>query len=74
MWYTQTTGNVFQKFDYETETWETYNVPTPASLPLGLYVASDNKVYVAEVLANKILVLDREKNEINEYPIPEPLQ
>ena len=74
MWYTQTTGNVFQKFDYKTEKFTTYNIPTPLALPLGLFVASDQKVYVAELLANKILVLDRKTKKISEYPLPEPLQ
>ncbi|KAI5368376.1 putative WD40/YVTN repeat-like-containing domain superfamily [Septoria linicola] len=74
MWYTQTTGNVFQKFDYKSEKFETFKVPTPFSLPLGIFVASDKKVYVAELLGNKILVLDRKKNKIEEYPLPEPLQ
>lgn len=74
MWYTQTSGNVFQKFDYATQKFETYNVPTPLALPLGIFVASDGNVYVAELLANKILVLNRKTNTIKEYPLPQPLQ
>jgi streptogramin lyase len=73
MWSTQTTGNVLQRFDYATETFETFRVPTPLALPLGLYVASDGVVYVAELLANQILTLDPATGRVEEWPLPEAL-
>lgn len=56
MYLTQTTGNVFIFFCFATERFTTYNVPTPLAVPLGLLVASDGKVYNAELVGNKILV------------------
>lgn len=68
---TQTTGNVFQFFSFQTEEFTTYEVPTLAALPLGLYVASNNIVYVAELVGNKILTFDPSTKAIHEYPLPE---
>ena len=68
---TQTTGNVFQFFSFETETFKTYKVPTPAALPLGCYVASNGIVYIAELVANKILTFNPETGAIHEYDLPE---
>lgn len=67
---TQTTGNVFQFFDFATESFTTYNIPTPLSLPLGLKVASNGLLYVAELLGNAILEFNPKTKEIKEYPIP----
>jgi streptogramin lyase len=72
--FTQTTGNVFSFFSFATEQFSSYNVPTPLALPLGLFVASDKKVYIAELLANKILVFDPKTKAINEYALPELAQ
>lgn len=74
MYVTATTGNTFSIFKYATEEFTTYNIPTPASLPLGLIVASDERVYLAEFGANKILVFDPKTEKIDEYPLPELAQ
>ncbi|CZT24392.1 uncharacterized protein RCC_10117 [Ramularia collo-cygni] len=74
MYVTATSGNTFAIFSYETETFTTYNIPTPASFPLGLIVASNEKVYLAEFVANKILVFDPKTKSIDEFPLPEPAQ
>jgi streptogramin lyase len=58
MYVTATTGNTFSIFKYATEEFTTYTTLTPASLPLGLIVASDEKVYLADFGANKILIFD----------------
>ncbi|KAH9828021.1 hypothetical protein Tdes44962_MAKER09499 [Teratosphaeria destructans] len=71
---TQTTGNAFSFFDFSSETFTTYAVPTPLSLPLGLFVASDGIVYIAEMLSNKILTFDPTTKAMNEYALPEPAQ
>jgi streptogramin lyase len=71
---TQTTDNIFNFFSFKTELFTTYKVPTPGALPLGLYVASDQKVYIAELLGNKILIFDPKTKAINEYPLPELAQ
>jgi len=72
MYVTATTGNTFSLFSSATEEFTTYTVPTPASLPLGLIVASDGRVYLAEFGSNKILVFDPKTKRIDEYPLPEP--
>jgi streptogramin lyase len=74
MYVTATTGNTFSIFKYATEEFTTYNIPTPASLPLGLIVASDERVYLAEFGANKILVFDPKTEKMDEYPLPELAQ
>jgi streptogramin lyase len=74
MYVTATTGNTFAIFKYATEEFTTYTIPTPASLPLGLIVASDEKVYLAEFGANKILVFDPKTQHMDEYLLPEPAQ
>lgn len=56
LYLTQTTGNTFEFFSFKDHTFTTYHVPTPLALPLGVYVASDKKVYIPELVGNKILV------------------
>lgn len=74
IYFTQTTGNVFTFFSFETQNFTNYNVPTPLALPLGLYVDSKGIVWIAELLGNKILTFNPATEEINEYPLPELLQ
>lgn len=74
IWVTATTGNTFSFFSFATETFEAHQVPTPLALPLGLLVASNGVVYVAELVANKILTYDPSTNVTEEFPLPEPLQ
>lgn len=71
---TQTTGNTFQYFDFKTEKFTTYEVPTPAAFPLGLFVASNGLVYVAELVGNKILVFNPRTKAMHEYDLPTPGQ
>lgn len=75
LWMTQTTGNVFQFFDFASETFtKTYEVPTPLALPLGLLVASNGLLYIAEFNANKILEFNPKTEVIKEVTLPKPLQ
>lgn len=74
IWVTATTGNTFSFFSFATEKFESHQVPTPLALPLGLFVASNGIVYVAELVANKILTYDPRTKQTHEYPLPEPLQ
>lgn len=74
IWVTATSANTFSFFSFATEEFTTYEAPTPASFPLGLYVASDGMVYVAELIGNKILTFDPKTKTINEYPLPELAQ
>lgn len=74
MWFTSTTADTFAFFSYATEKIITHKVPTPLALPLGLYVGSNGVVYVAELVANKILTFDPKTKAINEYPLPQPAQ
>ncbi|KAH9223257.1 hypothetical protein DL95DRAFT_401564 [Leptodontidium sp. 2 PMI_412] len=74
IWVTVTTANTFSFFSFATEKITTYQVPTPATLPLGLYVASNGVVYVAELVGNKILTFDPKTKKITEYPLSELAQ
>lgn len=67
---TATVGNTFSFFSFATQNFTTYSVPTALALPLGCYVASNGIVYIAELVANKILTLDPTTGSISEYPLP----
>lgn len=64
----------FQFYSFSTQRFTTYSVPTPLALPLGCYVDSAGLVYIAELVANKILVFNPKTKALNEYPLPLPLQ
>lgn len=70
MFFTQTTANVVTHFDYITEQFTSYVVPTPEGSPLGMFVASDGGAWFAEFLGNKIGRLNASTGEIVEYPLP----
>lgn len=70
---TQTTGNTFQFFSFKDHTFTTYNVPTKLALPLGVYVASDKKVYIPELIGNQILVRNCPQNHPNSPQTDIPL-
>lgn len=74
IWLTSTTGNTFSFFSFATEKFETHTVPTPAALPVGVYVASNGVVYICEVVGNQILTYNPATKAVNEYPLPVPLQ
>ena len=73
MFFSQTTGNVITFFNYETEQFKNYPVPTPESGPLGMIFASDNALWFTEFLANKIGRLNATDGTIKEYPLPASL-
>lgn len=74
MWVTQTTGNLLQYFEYSQQQFTgQWSIPTPLSLPLGVFVASDGLVYGCEVVANKIFVFNPKTKTFAEYPLPKPL-
>jgi hypothetical protein len=74
IWTTSTTANTFSFFSFATEKFTTYTVPTPAAIPIGIFVASNKIVYIAELSGNKILKFDPSTKVITEYPVPELLQ
>ncbi|EME41909.1 hypothetical protein DOTSEDRAFT_65119 [Dothistroma septosporum NZE10] len=74
IWVTATTGNTFSFFSFATETFTAHQVPTPLALPLGLYVASNGIIYVAELVGNKILTYDPKIQVTQEFPLPEAAQ
>lgn len=51
MFFTQTTANVINLIDYETNKITNWTVPTPLAGPLGLIVGSDGGVWFCEFLA-----------------------
>lgn len=53
MFFSQTTGNVVSLFDYKTEKFTNYQVPTPESAPLGMNFFKGH-LYFAELLGNKV--------------------
>lgn len=65
---------MFSFVSFATESFTNYPIPTPLSLPLGLFVASDGVVYIAELLANKILTYGPKTDVTSECDLPEPLQ
>lgn len=73
MYFTQTTGNVITYFNYATENFTNYPVPTPEGSPLGMFYASDGKAYFAELLGNKLGQLDPATGKIKEFLVPQPL-
>lgn len=71
---TQTTANTFQFFSFATQSFTTYQCPTPLSLPLGLFVDSSGIVWIAEMLSNKILRFDPKTKQMKDFLLPQPLQ
>jgi len=53
MFFSQTTGNVVSLFDYKTEKFTNYPVPTPEGSPLGMNFFKGH-LYFAELLGNKV--------------------
>ena len=74
IYFTQTSGNVISFFDFKDQKFKNYNIPTPASFPLGVYVASDGRVVVTELLGNKMIFLNGSSGAITEHPLPELAQ
>lgn len=70
MFFSQTTANVINLIDYETNSIQTWPVPTPLSGPLGMIVASDGNLWFVEMLANKIARLNPSTGIIDEWPLP----
>ncbi|KAK3060181.1 hypothetical protein LTS18_009135, partial [Coniosporium uncinatum] len=54
MYFSQTTGNVISYFDYATEQFTNYPVPTPLAGPLGMIYAADSALWFCEFTGNKI--------------------
>lgn len=73
MFFSQTTGNVINLFDYKTHEIKTWKVPTPLAGPLGMKVAADGGLWFVEFLANKIARLNATTGQIDEYPLPASL-
>ena len=74
IYFTQTSGNVISFFDFKDERFKNYEIPTPASFPLGVFVERGGRVVVTELIGNKMIVLDGKTGKLQEYPLPEPLQ
>jgi len=67
MFFSQTTANLVTYFDYATEKFTSY--PVPGS-PLGMIVASDKNLYVAELLGNAIHRLNTQTGETKTFHLP----
>lgn len=70
IYFTQTSANLISFFSFETETIESYAIPTPASFPLGMFVDSDGIVFFTELLGQKIGRFDPHTRTFTEYPVP----
>lgn len=70
MYFSQTSGNVISLFDYTTNQFTNYPVPTPNSGPLGMRIAADGALWFTEFFANKIGRLNITTGTITEYPVP----
>ncbi|KAF2088266.1 NHL repeat-containing protein, partial [Saccharata proteae CBS 121410] len=69
IFFTQTSGNQIGRFDYATQEFTNYDVPTPLALPLGIFAASDGGIWFLEAGANKVGRLDPETGDIIEIPV-----
>lgn len=75
IYFTQTSGNVVSFFSFAAqEITKNFEVPTPLSFPLGVYVASNGLTIIAELIGNKILFLNGTSGDIEEYALPEAVQ
>jgi streptogramin lyase len=70
MFFTQTTGNALTFFDYKTEQFTAYQVPTPLALPVGVYVPEDGSVWICEFGGQKIARFNFTDATWKEYPVP----
>ena len=73
MFFSQTTGNVINLIDYNTNAIKTWKVPTPLAGPLGMIVASDGNLWFVEMLANKMARLNPTTGVIDEWALPPTL-
>ena len=71
MFFTMTTAGKLVEFDCDSHNFTAHTVPTgrPAGV-LGVFTASDGKVYVAETLANKLARFDPTSGTFEEFGIP----
>jgi len=74
MFFSQTTGNVVSLFDYNEHNFQNFDVPTPASGPLGMRTASDGALWFTEFFARKIGRLNYTSGVITEYDLPVTLE
>jgi len=72
MFFSQTTGNVVSHFNYKTEQFTNYPVPTPEGSPLGMGFFQGH-LYFAEFAGQKIGRLNATSGEIVEFPLPPAL-
>ncbi|USW51423.1 Putative WD40/YVTN repeat-like-containing domain superfamily [Septoria linicola] len=70
VYFTQTTMNSIAKFDYKTQKFTFFPIPTLLALPLGIYYAQDGGIWFLEFAMNKVGRLDRQTGRIKEYQIP----
>ena len=68
-YYTQSTGNVITRFDYQTRAFKSFEIPTKLSLPIGVYYASDRGVWFLEFVASKLGRFDSITREIVEFDL-----
>jgi streptogramin lyase len=71
LYITQTTGNIFQFYNFTDESFTTYEVPTKVALPLGLILGSNGLLYIAELNANQILEFNPKTKAVKEYALPQ---
>ncbi|EME82256.1 uncharacterized protein MYCFIDRAFT_83884, partial [Pseudocercospora fijiensis CIRAD86] len=67
-----TSMNTIAKFDYITKQFKYFDIPTPLSIPLGIYHAKDGGIWFLEFGMNKIGRLDRSTGKIGEWSVPLP--
>ena len=72
IYFTQTSANLISFFSFETETIESYVIPTPASFPLGMFVDSEGYAWFTELVGQKIGRFDPRTKAFKEYPVPLP--
>ncbi|MER5673724.1 Vgb family protein [Pseudonocardia alni] len=72
IWFTQTTAGAIGRFDIATKRFTSYPVPTPASVPVGIYAGPDGGVWFTETGGGKMGRIDPATKRIEEFPTPTP--
>lgn len=72
MYYSQSSANIINLFDYKTHKFQSWKVPTPGALPLGMRKAVDGQLWFTELGGQKIASLNHKTGKIKEYLLPIP--
>ena len=70
LWFSMLTGNAIGKWDRDSDTIKTWQIPTPGGRPYGILVDRMDKVWFAEFHSCKIARFDPIAEKFDEYRVP----